>query len=561
METFRNFILKEVIEMARMRTGNSRIFITDHSPEWNRYFSKNLAKARIEGGIPSSFIQAAQSAGGSLSPAQRLQMNTTYGMMGNYSNLSPSEYVGDSVNYNGPESPDWAPNNIDHDGIMRNPRRKRVYPKKIRNRNILKDIIGKYSALSIVSPMLERAIPELIKILATGRVYVDIYDDIRIPHHVLLKWKSRNTLYRIPGLQTMLNKITDSCNKDESKEISANINSSVTTQYGDIIITKNMSVIFRTSDTEYMVGVNLKRDLESIYTCYKQYLKVVSKRKKSERTQLLVRNLDPNYGGITESMICKPLSNIFSLQKRTVCNLISALHRSNKLGAEYGVKSTSAIMLHGKPGTGKTEMIRSIAYELQCKYSNKSSNFNYVEITPTVMDEIGRGVDDCSTDIMKHLKSVCNTRKPTSNNDLHLILFDDCDSWLGNRDDLDSTASADSRDAMMYNFTLSFMKLLSDGIPGLNVIMVFTTNYPERIDKALLRAGRIDQTFEITDIPKNLAEDMVKSFDENPEEILENETFPINPAYLQQQILVHKFGADRVRSLPQEETTVNEENS
>lgn len=410
--------------------------------------------------------------------------------------------------------------------------------------------------------MLEKAITELIKVLATGRVYIDLHEDLRIPSYVIATWIEHNTLYTVPGIHTLVDKISQSLTA-ETIEFAKDIDHSVSAVYGDIIITKNLSIVFSTGSSQYMIGLDLKDDFKSLYRCYEQYLKATSKTKpKNPETSLFVKELCGNGVITSESRhSCKPLSRIFSMQKGRVCNLIKSLHRSNKLGTQYGVSSISAIMLYGKPGTGKTEMIRSIAYDLQLKFIGKGARFSYTEVPPSTMEAIGR-VEKSSYDFAPYLRAICNASHSTSRDDFHLILFDDCDSWLGNRDDLDSSASADSREAMMYNFTMNFMKILSDGIPGRNILIVFTTNYLDRIDKALLRAGRIDHCIEITDIPKNLAEKMVESFDENPDDILKNESFPINPAYLQQQILVHKFGADRVRTnLTTEGTTANEENA
>lgn len=455
--------------------------------------------------------------------------------------------------YNGriPNNPEEFINKLQINPIMpKSPvgsvRFKDVQPKKIRNRNIIKDLIGRYSLISCITPMLERAIPELIHILGTGRVYVNM-NNFHMPSRVIMKWTERNTLYKIPGLSTLLDNMAKSVEEElvDYGKVDFRFDSTIG-DYGEIIITKNFSIISNFGGERYMIGLDLRKDLQSLYRAYKSHC--IATQTKTTKPVFSMVKLDECFRvDRAFSLTQKQLHQIFSPQKRQVCHLINTLKRNNTLGSKYGVKSTSAIMLYGKPGTGKTDMIRSIAYDLQCKYAGNPATFAYIEIPPTVMEDIGR---NGNMNVPKHLSQVLGrVQRKFAPGNFSLILFDDCDSWLGNRDELDSSASAESREAMKYNFTMKFMELLSDGIPGQNVVMVFTTNYPEKIDKALLRAGRIDHCVEVTDIPKNLAEEMVKNFDENPEEILTDDMkFPINPAYLQQQILIHKFGVDRVRT-------------
>ena len=72
-----------------------------------------------------------------------------------------------------------------------------------------------------------------------------------------------------------------------------------------------------------------------------------------------------------------------------------------------------------------------------------------------------------------------------------------------------------------------------------NVIFVATTNYIERLDKALLRKGRFDIIEEMGNVDRDVAMEMIMSFDlteEDGNELL-NGNDTVNPAQLQDNIL------------------------
>lgn len=139
--------------MARKHTPRVATRITDYTPvestvreeaDWLSEFAKRLTEDAISGVSakgpgptafiqspsnpndwirnPSSFIKSAESAGGPLSPAYgKILTNSTYGFVG--TPFHPSDNIVDDFDgdYDGPESPDWMPNNISNDGTPLNP--------------------------------------------------------------------------------------------------------------------------------------------------------------------------------------------------------------------------------------------------------------------------------------------------------------------------------------------------------------------------------------------------------------------------------------------------------
>ena len=82
------------------------------------------------------------------------------------------------------------------------------------------------------------------------------------------------------------------------------------------------------------------------------------------------------------------------------------------------------------------------------------------------------------------------------------------------------------------------MQLLDGLYSKDNIIFIATTNHIELLPPELIRSGRFDCKIELSDIPKNIAEEMCKGFNVALSDITPKEqSYPINPAYLQQLIL------------------------
>lgn len=101
--------------------------------------------------------------------------------------------------------------------------------------------------------------------------------------------------------------------------------------------------------------------------------------------------------------------------------------------------------------------------------------------------------------------------------------------------------------------SLSALLNVIDGVAAPEGVLLFiTTNYPERVDKALIRPGRIDKIIDFKPLTPKLAQDMFKHFyRELGEGIDITQTMreikdPVTPAALQMIFLNNKFSPENI---------------
>lgn len=163
----------------------------------------------------------------------------------------------------------------------------------------------------------------------------------------------------------------------------------------------------------------------------------------------------------------KPLKDVV-LHPDAKNKIVSDIEGWIKSKTEYerrGIPYKRGHCYYGPPGTGKTTLVKSIA---------KEYGFNIFSIN------LNKSTDE---DILYLLREIDSGS---------ILLFEDIDSFFDGRKKL-GTRGKDSG--------VSFSGFLNalDGVVELNgVLVIITTNHVEKMDPALMRAGRIDTKVEIS---------------------------------------------------------------
>ncbi|GAA2395104.1 ATP-binding protein [Dactylosporangium salmoneum] len=139
--------------------------------------------------------------------------------------------------------------------------------------------------------------------------------------------------------------------------------------------------------------------------------------------------------------------------------------------ARWGATRPQGILLSGPPGTGKTMLAQALANEI-------GADLREIR-TPEILD---KWVGNSEKNIQRIFAEARGLRSPT------VLLFDEFDSIISY-----TGAALDAADQMINAVAGIFkqeMNSLIEANP--NVIVVATTNFPDRVDASLVRSGRFD---------------------------------------------------------------------
>jgi hypothetical protein len=198
----------------------------------------------------------------------------------------------------------------------------------------------------------------------------------------------------------------------------------------------------------------------------------------------------------------KSFSNVFGDHVHELKERLDLFMNYPEWYEQRGIPHSLGILLHGIPGAGKTSTIKAIARDTKRHIFNLSLRpyTTQKQLTHLFYNENVSVVNDDGTRQVFRIP-------------IHQRLFviEDIDCLTNVVFQRDAGAKHVENEG--DRVTLSFLLNLLDGVletPGR--ILVITSNYPERLDRALVRPGRIDVRIDFREANRRLIEDMLANF-------------------------------------------------
>lgn len=182
-----------------------------------------------------------------------------------------------------------------------------------------------------------------------------------------------------------------------------------------------------------------------------------------------------------------------SEQKQRILKDIAGFFNNEEMYRRASIPYRRGMLLHGKPGTGKTSIVRAIQDKLKL---------------PVYVVNLKRLSD---TSLLDALRTVPNRA---------IILFEDFDAVVSTVHKREEKPNQNPNQPTSALSLSAFLNSIDGAQSPEHVYFVFTTNHPEVLDEAVVRKGRVDVQEEFKFLNKELQKDLIMNI--LPEELWEN---------------------------------------
>ena len=185
--------------------------------------------------------------------------------------------------------------------------------------------------------------------------------------------------------------------------------------------------------------------------------------KRNKRTKVRIYTNSSSHWRRMDDVNPKPLDKIIIEGKQEMIKDLEKFLSDKDWYEERSILYKRGYLFHGKPGNGKTSLAMSIAK----RFERDLYIFNPARIT-----------DQELTSLYSEISTNC------------ILVVEDIDAVF-NKD------REKEDDSIKFNFS-TLLNCLDGAFSKEGIITIFTTNHPERLDPALIRAGRMDYEFKIS---------------------------------------------------------------
>jgi len=204
---------------------------------------------------------------------------------------------------------------------------------------------------------------------------------------------------------------------------------------------------------EFILGLNGEIEIEDVDTVQK----VKSDKKEDKNIK----------AKIAKGKGFEAIAGMKELKAQLQLDVIDALHKPEEY-AKFGLTIPNGMLLYGPPGCGKTFFAKHFAEEV---------GFNFMHINPGTLKS--RYVNATEENISMMFQEA-EKNAPT------IIFIEEISGLFPSRDSEAHEMSKNAVDAMLAEMDRTGEK---------GIFVLCATNYPDKVDAALLRAGRLDKKF------------------------------------------------------------------